>query len=102
MSQFCRADVKEQRMLFLITNDILEHLPNKHITAYQENVRASSKCPVYTGRALYNMKSVSVTVFMVPHDAFAANFPRKHCFHHVYSGPDAAMLNRKVIKIGKH
>ena len=94
--------LKEQRMLCLVTNGTPKHLSKDHVIALQEKELASSKCQVYSIRTLNKMKSVSVTVLMGPHDVFAGIFSSSHCFNHVYSGPDDAMLNRSVIQIGKH
>ena len=94
--------LKEQRMLCLITTGILKHLSDNHVTVYHENDTASSKCQVFTVRVMNKLKSVNATVFMVPHDTFPASFLNNHSFQHVYSGPDEAMLNRNVIKIGKY
>ena len=44
---------------------------------------------------------VNVTVFMVPHEIFAEFNPKHDCLDHVYYGPDEAILDQKVIKIGK-
>ena len=93
---------EQQRMLWLVTNDILKLSPHIHSTTDHENESASLKCQVFIVRTLNKRKSVNVTVLMVPHDVFTAIFPKSHCLAHVYSGPDAAMMHRNVISIGKH
>ena len=93
---------KEQRMLWVITNSIMEHSSEYHITAHHGNKSAFSMYKVFTIKELNNMKSVNATAFMVPHEAFSAIFPKAYLLNHVYWGPDAAMLNRSVTKIGKH
>ena len=96
--------LKQHRMLWLITNDIPKHsLYNQSITDCQnKNDTASWKCQIFSIRALNKRTSVSVTVFMVPHDALLTILPKKPCFDYVYCGPDKAMMHRDVIKIGKH
>ena len=93
--------LKQQGMLWLITNDILEHLPHNHITTVHENESASWKCQVFTVRTLNKRKSVNVTVFIVPHEVLIAIVPKKYCLDYVFFGPDAAMMHRDVFKIGK-
>ena len=94
--------LKQQRMLWLITNDILEHLPHSHVTTDHEHETASWRCQVFTVRQLTKRKSVNVTVFMVPHETLLAIVPKKHCLNYVYCGPDEAMMHRNVVKMGKH
>ena len=93
--------LKQQRMLWLITNGILELSPRIHSVTDNDYKNASSKCIVFTVRALNKTKSVNVTVFMVPHDVLGAILPKYHCLDYIYCGPDAIMLHRTVIKIGK-
>ena len=66
------------------------------------NKTASRECHIFIVKILNKIKSVNITVFVVPHDIFAAILPKHHCLNHVYSGPDAAMLYHNVIKIGKY
>ena len=106
MDIFRQSDVtvlrspKQQRKLWFIKNDTLKH-PSDYQHIAHVNETASSECQVFTVRILNRMKSVNITVFVVPHDVFAAILPKHHCLNHVYSGEDAAMLHRDVIKIGK-
>ena len=93
--------LKRQKMLWLITNDIPNQSLYSHSITDNENDTASLKCQRFSIRRLNKSKSVSVTVFMVPHDALLTILPQKHCFDYVYCGPDEAMMHRDVIKIGK-
>ena len=109
-SIFAQSDViilqsrqlKKQRMLCLITNAIPRHLSKDRAIGHHEKEPVSSKCEVFSVRTLNKIKSVNIAVFMGQHDVFDGVFPWSHCFNHVYSGPDDAMLNRSVIQIGKH
>ena len=94
--------LKQQRMLWLITNGILEQSPYSHSVTENEYRNVSSKAPVFTVRTLNKTKSVNVTVFMVPHDVLSTILPKYRCLDYVYCGPDAVMLHRNVVKIGKH
>ena len=91
---------KQQRKLWLITNGFLEHYT--HSGTDNEYKNASSKCPVFTVRTLNKTTSVNVTVFMVPHDVLGTILPKYHGLDYVYCGPDAVMLHRSVIIIGKN
>ena len=67
-----------------------------------EYKNASSKYPLFTVRTLNKMKSVDVTVIMVSHNVIGGILPKYHGLDSVYSGPDAVMLHRSVIIIGKN
>ena len=96
------SQLKPQRMLWLITNGFLKNLPYNHSVTANEYKNDSSKCGMFTVRTLNKTKSVNVTVFMVPHDVLSAILPKYYCLDYVYCGPDAVMLHRQVIKIGKN
>ena len=93
--------LKQQGMLWLTTNGFFEHPPYNHSVTDNEFKNASSKCSLFTVRALNKTKSVNVAVFLVPQDVLGAVLPKYHGLDYVYSGPDAVMLHRSVILIGK-